>query len=142
MFTLIGGETYEVLNNVVLSKKPKDVSYENIVQVLTKHLCPQKKIIVERNHFYKKDQKVGESMSDFIIELRRLVSDCQFDSFLNEALRDLWFLQRVQRKELYCKFDAQPTLKFEEACVITCLSEKAEEESNLVTNMNKLRFDS
>lgn len=52
-------------------------------------------------------------MTDFIIQLKRLASSCQFGSFLNEALRDKLVCGLYSEsiiKELYRKFDAQPTL--------------------------------
>lgn len=69
LITLIGSETYEVLKNLISPSKPKEVSYDTIVQVLTKHLCQKKNVTTERYHFYKRDQKEGESVSEFIIEL-------------------------------------------------------------------------
>lgn len=43
------------------------------------------------------------------------------------------------RKELYRKFDLQPTLKFKEACVTARSYEKADKESETVINVNKLQ---
>lgn len=60
LLTLFGSETYEVLKNLISPKKLKDFSNETIVQVLTKHLCPQKNIIADRYFFYKIYQKVGK----------------------------------------------------------------------------------
>ena len=45
-------------------------------------------MITERYAFHKCDQRVGETVSDFLIELRRLVRTCSFGNFLEEALRD------------------------------------------------------
>ena len=38
--------------------------------------------------FHKRDQRLGEKVDEFVIELRRLARTCNFGNFLDEALRD------------------------------------------------------
>lgn len=86
------------------------MNYETIVEVLKTHLCPKRSIIAERFHFYKIDQKVNESVSNFVMELRKLASSCNFGSFLDEALTGKLVCglpSEAIRKELYRKFDTQ-----------------------------------
>ena len=45
-------------------------------------------MIAERYRFYKRDQQESESVSDFVVILKKLASTCEFGNFLNEALRD------------------------------------------------------
>ena len=45
-------------------------------------------VIAEHFHFHKRNQAAGESVAQFIAELRRLARYCEFKTFLNEALRD------------------------------------------------------
>ena len=45
--------------------------------------------MAERFHFYRRDQSAGETISEYIAELRRLSTHCEFqDGRLEEALRD------------------------------------------------------
>ena len=44
--------------------------------------------ITERYNFYQRNQLPGESVTEFLAELRRLSIRCGFGTFLNQALRD------------------------------------------------------
>ena len=48
-------------------------------------------VIAERFLFYRRDQTAEESVSEFLVELKRLASHCEFGQFLDEALRDRLF---------------------------------------------------
>ena len=54
------------------------------------HFEPVPIIIAERFQFYKRDQKSGETIADFVAELRRLATNCKFGAHLAHALRDLF----------------------------------------------------
>ena len=56
-----------------------------MVKVLTE---PQRIVIAEQFNFYCRCQGEGESVGDFVAELRRLASSCEFGDFLDDALRD------------------------------------------------------
>lgn len=45
-------------------------------------------VIAERFHFHQRLQAVGESIADYIAELRRLTTHCEYGAHLDEALRD------------------------------------------------------
>ena len=53
------------------------------------HYAPKRVVIAERFHFYRRNQAPGESIAEFVAELRKLSTHCSFkDSQLEEALRD------------------------------------------------------
>ena len=56
--------------------------------ILLKHYDPQPLVIGERFRFYQRSQKSGESIADFVADLRRLSIKCEFGDFLDQALRD------------------------------------------------------
>ena len=68
--------------------KPKEKSFDELVEALSGHFEPKPIIIAERYHFHKRNQAAGESVAQFIAELRRLARHCEFKTFLEEALRD------------------------------------------------------
>ena len=45
-------------------------------------------MIAERFHFHRRNQAPEESVADFVAQLRRLATHCQFGGHLNKALRD------------------------------------------------------
>ena len=86
--SLIGSQTYSLLKNLVSPSIPKDKSYAELAAALKKHYEPKPLIIAERFHFHRRSQAVGESINEYVAELRRLTTHCQFGGFLDEALRD------------------------------------------------------
>ena len=86
--TVIRAKNYTILNDAVAPAKPKDKTLEVLIQTLTTHFDPKPIVIAERFHFYKRVQRQGESLSDFVADLRRLTTNCNFGTFLEEAIRD------------------------------------------------------
>lgn len=52
---------------------------------------PEKVEIAEVNRFYRRKQKSGESVQDFLADLRFLATDCNFGD-LNRSLRDAFVI--------------------------------------------------
>ena len=88
LLTVLGSTHYTLLRGLVSPELPKDKSYDELVELMKKHYDPEPIIIAERFHFYRRDQKTGESIADYLASLRRLASRCKFGTFLTEALRD------------------------------------------------------
>ena len=84
----VGGTAYGVLRNLVAPDNPMDKTFEEIVTKLTEHYDPKPLIIVERYHFHKRNQASGESIAEYVAELRRLAARCNFGAYLEDALRD------------------------------------------------------
>ena len=90
---------------------PKDKSFETITGVLKAHFEPKPLIIAQRFHFHRRDQAQGESVAEYLAELRRLASKCNFGSYLDEALRDrLVCGQRSEAIQKRLLSEPEPTL--------------------------------
>lgn len=102
--SVIGGKTYGLLKTLLAPKKPTEKTYEELRQVLQDHLSPKPVVIAERYRFWTVRQKAGQSVSQYLAELRRLAEKCQFGDFLNDALRDMFVIglldTAVQKKLL------------------------------------------
>eukprot|EP00731_Ephydatia_muelleri_P025536 Em0017g619a len=81
-------QTYAVLRSLVAPDQPKDKSFAELKTLLKAHYDPKPLVIAERFRFYRRDQTAEESISEFLVELRRLAAHCEFGQFLDEALRD------------------------------------------------------
>lgn len=68
---VIGSQTYGVLRNLVQPDLPKDKSFDEITAVLLKHYNPKPLTISERFKFHKRNQKEGEKISEYVVELKR-----------------------------------------------------------------------
>ena len=77
------------MKNLVYPNLLKDKLYADLVAALKKHYEPTPLVIAECFHFHRCSQAVGESISEYMAELRRLSTHCQFGEFLDEALLKL-----------------------------------------------------
>ena len=88
LLTVVGPKHYSLLRGLVSPALPKEKSYDELSELLTKHYDPEPIVIAERFHFYRRSQRSGESIADYLACLRRMASRCKFGAFLSEALRD------------------------------------------------------
>jgi len=86
--SLIGPEPYKLLRSLLSPEKPKDKTFEELAAVLTKHYTPKPSEVVQSFRFFSRVRQPGETVADFVAELRRLAEDCNFDSALERMLRD------------------------------------------------------
>ncbi|XP_037501390.1 uncharacterized protein K02A2.6-like [Rhipicephalus sanguineus] len=64
------------------------LSYDQVVECLEDQYNPQANEIAASYAFFMRKQKEGESVRDFIAELRRLAESCNFGSMMDRMLRD------------------------------------------------------
>ena len=88
LLTVIGKDTYSLLRSLVAPAKPHEKSYTDIISALTTHFKPTPITIAERFKFYERNQQPGEKINDFIAAIRALSLKCNFNAFLDEAIRD------------------------------------------------------
>ncbi|XP_040358812.1 uncharacterized protein LOC121047557 [Ixodes scapularis] len=85
---LIGEAAFITLRNLLFPIKPVEATHDDIVKILLNHYAPRRRAVVERYKFYRRDQRHGEKISDFVVEIRKLAATCDFGTFLEEVLRD------------------------------------------------------
>ena len=88
LLSVIGAKTYTLLRSLVAPALPQDKSFGELQQHLKHHFEPEPLVIAERFRFHRRDQAADESIAEYLAELRRLYTHCQFAAFLDEALRD------------------------------------------------------
>ena len=86
--TLISGQTYTLLRDLLSPEKPATKSLKTLVNTLKKYYKPKKIIMAEHFHFHWHQQEPGESVAAFEAKLQTLASQCEFGEWLNDALRD------------------------------------------------------
>ena len=82
LLSVIGAQTYSLLRSLTAPDLPQAKSLETI---LKQHFEPKPLVIAERFHFHPRNQITGESLAEYIAELRR---HCAFRDSLNDALHD------------------------------------------------------
>ena len=85
---VVGPQAYKLLKNLCDPDNPNSKSYEELKQILQAHYEPAPIVIAERHKFWTASQEENESVSDFVVRLKKLASTCSFGAFLEEALRD------------------------------------------------------
>ena len=84
----IGAKTYELLRNLLSPTPLESLKLDELTEVLKRHFEPKPVVIAERFHFHRRSQAPSKSVADYLAELRRLSKNCDFKSFLEQALRD------------------------------------------------------
>ena len=89
LLALVGNSTFRLrLTNLVAPRQPGELTFKEALTELEHHFKPKPVKIAERFRFYKRNQQTGETVSEYVAELRRLATMCKFGTFLNEALCD------------------------------------------------------
>ena len=70
VFSAIGSKTYSLLHNLLAPMLPKDKDFEELVSMLKGHFKPKLFITTERFNFHRRQQAKGESVAEYISELR------------------------------------------------------------------------
>ena len=125
LLSAVGGQTYQLIRNLLAPTKPTEVSFAGIVDAVQKHIQPLPSVIVQRFNFHSRTRRPGETVSAFVAELRKLSEHCAFGSTLNDMLRDRLVCgisdQRIQRRLL-----AESDLSFDKALELSLAAEAAE----------------
>lgn len=86
LLSAVGGQTYQLICNLLASKKPTDATFAEIVTTMQNHVQPPPSVIVQRYNFHSRTRRSGETVSTS--ELRKLSEHCDFGTTLNDMLRD------------------------------------------------------
>jgi len=74
LLSVIGPKIYALLRDLLAPDKPQDKSVADLFATLKKHYEPKPVIIAERFRFHRRDQASGESIAEYLAELRRLAT--------------------------------------------------------------------
>ena len=123
--TEVGPEAYSTLSNLLAPAKPKDTLFTDIVRILEKHYNPKPLEIAQSFHFGTRNQKSEESVSDYVLALKKLAVHCNYGEYLNRALRDR-FVCGLNNPKIQNKLLNTEDLTFEKACSIAKTMEMAD----------------
>ena len=85
---VIGPDPYKLLKNLCGPDNPNTKTFTRLTQLLQRHYEPAPIVIAERHKFWTASQGESESVSEFVVRLKKLASSCSFIEFLSQALRD------------------------------------------------------
>jgi len=87
LLNIIGDEGVEIFNNFTLEEAERK-KYEVVLKEFDKYLIPRRNEIYERYKFYKREQQEGESVLNFIEDVKKLAKTCEFGCESNKLIRD------------------------------------------------------
>ena len=123
--TVIGGKTYTRLRSLLSPDLPQDKTYDVLVETLKQHYEPKPLVIAERFHFHRRNQAASESIAEYVAELRRLSTHCEFGPYLGQALRDR-LVCGLQHESIQKRLLAEPDLTLKRATELALGMEAAD----------------
>ena len=125
LLSVCGPATYRLIRNLVSPKKPNELKFGEIVEIVQKHHDPKPSVIVQRYRFNSRSRRAGESVAAYVAELRHLSEHCEFGMTLNEMLRDR-LVCGVEESKIQRRLLAEPDLTFDKAFELAIASESAD----------------
>ena len=144
LLSTIGSKPYGVLRSLAVPKTPKELKYAEVVKMLQDHYEPAPLVIAERYRFHQRSQDVGESIADYVAELRRLATKCKFEDttdFLEDSLRDR-FVFGLRAEGIRKRLLTEPKLTFAKAIEIAQSVETASKDAQQSSEQTGLRINS
>ena len=88
LLSVCGAATYKLIRSLLHPEKPTSKSFDDLVKLVKDHHQPTPLESVQRYNFNTRKQKEGETIAEYVAELRRLSEHCNFGATLDEMLRD------------------------------------------------------
>ena len=86
--SIVGAKMYGLLRNLFAPALPQVKTLEEITAALTAHFEPKPLVIAQRFHFQRRNQLENESIAEYVAQLRKMSTFCEFGDQLDNALRD------------------------------------------------------
>ena len=118
------------MRSISAPRKPKELSFTEIVDSLAQHLDPKPIIIAERYKF-QAEQGESESLRQFIARLQKLAITCEFGTYREEAIRDR-FVCGLRDRTIQRKLLAESSLVLQSAVEKACAAELTEKKTSVV----------
>ncbi|XP_031332347.1 uncharacterized protein K02A2.6-like [Photinus pyralis] len=152
----LGPKMYQTLSNITSPDSPSSKTYKEVVQLLKMHICPPPSEIAEQHRFSLRVQHEGESIANFVAELKRLTTNCNFKCIecdkptINTHLRSQ-FIKGIRDNDIRERLLQQtaPTFTFDKAVELAlsiemskCESKQLQSNSSQINLVSKINENS
>ena len=128
--TFIDSETFKLLCTLCTPKKPEECTYVELKDKLNKQFRTKKLVLAECYPFYAYKQHKKQSLSEYLAELRRLASTCQWsEGYLADNLRDKFVMGLRNERILQQLLTQDHTKSLNELFQLATTIEAAEQET-------------
>ncbi|XP_077861637.1 uncharacterized protein LOC144342207 [Saccoglossus kowalevskii] len=104
LLSVCGAKTYSLMRSLVSPDKPSDKTYTELCELMQAYYHPKPSPIVQRFKFNSLVRKPGQSVAEFVADLRHIAEHCDYGATLQEMLRDRLVCgiqdDRIQRRLL------------------------------------------
>ena len=87
LLTVSGPSTCQLLKSLVQPHTPMEKTYDEIVEMLKTHFNLKMSPIIQK-FFNTRDHRAGESLANYVAELRALGQYCYFRTTIEDMIRD------------------------------------------------------
>lgn len=131
LIAVMGEEAYELLATLASPTKPASLTYATAVRYLQNHLQPKPSILAERYRFRQRRQMTGESIAEYVAELKKMSRYCEFNSNLEENLKDQ-FVCGIRSELTRQRLFAEDDITYKKAVSLALSLEAAEKDASAV----------
>ncbi|KAF0764620.1 Uncharacterized protein FWK35_00011319 [Aphis craccivora] len=87
MLHCLGSEILPVYNSFEFNKVNDAAKYNAVINKFDEYFIPKKNIVYEQHMLFTRDQKTGESIDEYVKELRLLAASCEFGELIDTLIR-------------------------------------------------------
>ena len=127
LLSTCGPSTYSTIRSLATPDKPTDLKYAALLELAKKHYNPPPSVIMQRYKFNSRNQKPDESISTYVVELRKLTEFCNSGESINDMLRDK-FVSGLHNTRTQHRLLAEKALTFAKAQEIVQAMELADKD--------------
>lgn len=131
---VLGDDGLEIYNTFELTDDDKKL--DTILKKFEEYCIPIKNLVYEHYKFLKRDQLDGESVDQFVIELKKLASSCEFAE-KNVMIRDRIVLG-IKNPKIQEKLLEKANVTLEDALNIARALESGEAKQKEISNTNEI----
>ena len=88
LLTCIGPQGREIYNTFNF-EEGEHMNFDSIIKQFDEYCLPKKNLTLIRHRFFTYTQKEGQSFSEFIVQLKKLSTDCEFNELKESLIRDM-----------------------------------------------------
>ncbi|XP_065892760.1 uncharacterized protein [Dysidea avara] len=140
LLSVCGPATYRLIHNLASPKKPTELKFQDIVDLVTKQHDSKPSVSVQRYRFNTRNRHAGESILTYVAELRHLSEHCNFGTSLNEMQRDR-IVCGIEDPKIQRRLLAEPELTFDKAFGLSLASESADKNAKDLQPVTKVPQD-
>lgn len=135
-----GADLFKALHSLIQPSKMEDFTYNELIVKLENHYAPKRNEIAESFKFNKRNQKQGETIAEYVVELKAMAQTCNFGEFHDRALRDRFICgvlnESIQRK----LFNDSSIAKFQQAIDIALMMESTKSDVDFIQGSGAVHY--